>query len=117
MSRSWLGEILLNTTKNIIQRLHSIIQWYTISIQWKTGVETPYHLNNQDRILEEQDNIRPVARKILQPRHYFERCARIEFYKLLALFHADSKIWVYMRRLIYLFFVVASLVLLETKST
>ena len=26
---------------------------------------------------------RPVARKILQPRHYFKRCARIKFYKLL----------------------------------
>ena len=55
----------------------------------------------QDRILEGQDNIRPVARKILQPRHYFKRCARIEFYKLLALYHAESKIVVYMRRLIY----------------
>ena len=92
MSRSWLGEILLIISKNIVQQLHSIIQWYTITIQWKTGVETLYHLNKQDRILEEQDNIRPVARKILQPRHYFKRCTRIEFYTLLALYHADSKI-------------------------
>ena len=60
MSRSWLGEILLITTKNIVQQLHS---GYAISIQWKTGVETPYHLNNQNRILEEQDNIRPGAIK------------------------------------------------------
>ena len=37
-------------------------------------------------------NTRPVARKILQRRHYLKRCARIEFYKLLALYHADSKI-------------------------
>ena len=68
MSRSWLGEILLITTKNIVQQLHS---GYAISIQWKTGVETPYHLNNQNRILEEQDNIRPVARKILQSKALF----------------------------------------------
>ena len=27
-----------------------------------------------------------------QPRHYFKRCARIEFYELLALYHAGSKI-------------------------
>ena len=27
ISRFWLGEILLNTTKNIVQRLDSIIQW------------------------------------------------------------------------------------------
>ena len=68
MSRSWLGEILLITTKNIVQQLHS---GYAISIQWKTGVETSYHLNNQNRILEEQDNIRPVARKILQSKALF----------------------------------------------
>ena len=68
MSWSWLGEILLITTKNIVQQLHS---GYAISIQWKTGVETPYHLNNQNRILEEQDNIRPVARKILQSKALF----------------------------------------------
>ena len=37
---------------------------------------------------------RPEARKILQPRHYFKRCARFEFYKLLALYHADSKVTV-----------------------
>ena len=35
---------------------------------------------------------RPATRKILQPRHYFERCTRIEFYKLLALYQADSKV-------------------------
>jgi len=38
---------------------------------------------------------RPVARKILQPRHYFKKCARIEFYKLLALYHEDSKVVVW----------------------
>ena len=33
---------------------------------------------------------RPVARKILQARLTFKYCARIEFYKLLALYHADK---------------------------
>ena len=56
-------------------------------------------------------NTRPVARKILQRRHYLKRCARIEFYKLLALYHADSY-WS-MRRFIYLFFIVALLGLLN----
>ena len=37
-------------------------------------------------------NHRAVARKIFQPRHYFKRCAKIEFYKLLALYCAGSKI-------------------------
>ena len=27
MSWSWLGEILLNSTKNIVQQLHRIVQW------------------------------------------------------------------------------------------
>ena len=27
ISRSWLGEILLNTTKNIVQKLDGIIEW------------------------------------------------------------------------------------------
>ena len=37
-------------------------------------------------------NHRPVARKIFQPRHYFKRCARIEFSRLLVVHHAGSKI-------------------------
>ena len=36
----------------------------------------------------------PKPEKILQPRHYFKRCSRFEFYKLLALYHADSKVTV-----------------------
>ena len=63
MSRSWLSEILLNSTKNIVQQLHRIVQWIYHFYPVKTGVETPYHLNNQNRILEEQDNIRPGAIK------------------------------------------------------
>ena len=37
-------------------------------------------------------NYRPVARKIFQPRHYFKRCARIEFSRLRVVHHAGSKI-------------------------
>ena len=37
ISRSWLEEILLNITKNIVQRLNNIIpNGKIITIQWKT---------------------------------------------------------------------------------
>ena len=40
ISRSWLEEILLNITKNIVQRLNNIIpNGKIITIQWKTVVE------------------------------------------------------------------------------
>ena len=83
--------------RSVISTRHS---WYkmnhfadTEGIFWKFWIERRWNnIYEVTHFLQTSIKIRPVARKILQPRHYFQRCARIEFYKLLAQHHADSKV-------------------------
>ena len=49
-----------------------------------------FQVNVQRRQTAFHAEQRALLINIPQPRHHFKRCARIEFYKLLALYHARS---------------------------
>ena len=73
-----------------LSNYHIPIQFYNVTIQQKKNTPKPEEAAMRYHSI--CFNNRSVARKILQGRHYLKRCGRIEFFKLLALYHADSKI-------------------------
>ena len=107
-----------------LQRVHSVLvaerPWIVsclLSVFWSSRVTF---------ILACLRKTRLIVRKNFQPRHYFKRCSRIEFHKLLVLYHAGFIIVVWHFRgiqrvecvLIYTYlFLLLLLWLLASKST